>query len=121
MISFSPKCAIMLKLLIASTMQMMNLNVSRILFPTPSIEPWEVREMIDVLYGNNQGFWCTSCIGICSLLHLQKLKTQEEKHLRLHCASTKSPFPVSLQRQLLALTRKAKEKNRKQRRIFLCC
>lgn len=46
----------MLKLLIASTMQMMNLNVSRILFPTPSIEPWEVREMIDVLYGNNQGF-----------------------------------------------------------------
>lgn len=106
----------MLKLLIASTMQMMYLNVSRMLFPTPSIEPWEVREMIDVLYGNSQGFWCTSCVGICSLLHLQKLKTQEEKHLCLHCASTKSPFPVSLQSQPLALTRRAKEKQKQKQK-----
>lgn len=99
-------------------MQVMYLNVSKDVISNSIYKPWEVREMIDVLYRNHQSFWCTSWIGMCSLLRLQKLKTQEKKHLCLHCASTKFPFPVSLPSQLLALTRRAKEKTENKGEYF---
>lgn len=41
----------MLKLIIASTMQIMYLNVSTMLSPVLSIKPQEVGEMIELAYG----------------------------------------------------------------------
>lgn len=137
----------MLKLIIASTMQMMYINVAMMLPLIPSTKPQEVGEMIELSYGNNQFLVSFMCWDMFiapfpkTAKRPNKVGAQEKKTPGLQCAPTKFPFsykfaestssiydifqvtgaqgPRSHQREVLCLTVKMQKHNSGQEQLSL--